>query len=94
MIFLLGNPLGIDVNGLSRKIYVANSGDNTISVIDESNDTKIGNDIPVGKDPLGIFVDSLSGKIYVTNSGDNTISVIDGGKIILRFLLGKIFRNR
>ena len=71
-------PTGIGINFLTDRIYVANSGDNTVSVIDGNNNTKIGNDIPVGKNPLDIVVDSYSRKIYVTNIGDNTVSVIDG----------------
>ena len=42
-------PTGIGINFLTNRIYVANSGDNTVSVIDDKNNTKIGNDIPVGK---------------------------------------------
>ena len=39
-------------------MYVANYLDNTVSVIDGENNTKIGNDIKVGKGPTGISVNS------------------------------------
>ena len=42
------NPSAIGVNGHTNTIYVVNFGNNTVSVIDGKNNTKIGNDIPVG----------------------------------------------
>jgi len=68
---------GIGVGEIQHKVYVANSRDNTVSVINSTNDKKIGNDIQLGSSPNGIGVDSSGGKVYVANSGDNTISVID-----------------
>jgi YVTN family beta-propeller protein len=59
-------------------VYVANSGDNTVSVIDEQSNTKIGKDIPVGHDPIGIAVLMSYGRVYVANFRDNTVSVING----------------
>ena len=43
-------PKSIGFNSYENTIYVANSGDNTVSVIDVTNNTKI-KDIPVGKGP-------------------------------------------
>ena len=58
------------------KVYVANFRDNTVSVIDSLNNTKIGNDIKVGRGPdaIGFYTDTA----YVANSIDNTAYVIDG----------------
>jgi YVTN family beta-propeller protein len=53
--------------------YVANSFDDSISVISVQNNTKI-KDIPVGKGPNSIA--DTSGKVYVANTGSNTVSVI------------------
>ena len=56
-------------------VYVANSGDDTVSVINGTDYKPIGDPIPVGASPSGI-VESLDGKIYVTNERTNTISVL------------------
>ena len=42
----------IDVNVGANTVYVANTDSNTVSVI--KNNTKIGEDIPVGKNPIAI----------------------------------------
>jgi YVTN family beta-propeller protein len=62
--------------GRSNTIYVANSGSDSISVIDGTTMTKI-KDIPVGKHPNYISFSIFSNTIYVANSGSNTISVIN-----------------
>ncbi len=56
-------------------IYVANSGSNTVSVIDVATDTIIAT-IPVGIQPMGVAATLDGKKVYVTNLG-NTVSVID-----------------
>ncbi|MDA1676801.1 YncE family protein, partial [Bacillus cereus group sp. TH152-1LC] len=61
-----------------NKIYVANSGANTVSVIDGATNTVVGGAISVGSGPSGIGVNTSTNKIYVANSGANTVSVIDG----------------
>jgi YVTN family beta-propeller protein len=58
------------------KIYVLNSGDGTVSVIDGIKNTKIAT-IPVGAGPRAIDVDPDTNTIYVVNSGDGSVSVID-----------------
>jgi YVTN family beta-propeller protein len=75
----VGNfPLAIAIlEGLGTiYVYVANSGSNTVSVIDARNNTKIG-DVPVGEKPADIRVSNSTGRLYVANSGSNTVSVID-----------------
>ena len=58
-------------------IYVANSGSDTVSVIDITNNTVI-KTIPVGNTPSSIFRNSFySNLAYVANSGSDTVSVID-----------------
>jgi YVTN family beta-propeller protein len=72
-----------------NKIYVANFGSNTISVIDANNNTNIGT-LKVGPSPDNMPVFSTyipppklktmainNDKIYIDNFGSNTISVID-----------------
>ena len=55
------------------KVYVANRGNNTVSVIDATN-TVIAT-IPVGLAPFGVAVTPDGSKVYVTNL-NNTVSVI------------------
>ena len=65
--------------GVGPYAYIANSGDNTVSVIDTAtnNVTAI---IPVGNSPRGVAVTPDGKKVYVTNFFDDTISVIDAAK--------------
>lgn len=70
-------PLALAVNPKTDMIFVANSGDNTVSVIDPSNNTKVAR-IPVGNSPSAIGFDPKTDKIFVANSGSNTVSEIDG----------------
>jgi YVTN family beta-propeller protein len=69
--------------------YVANTGSNTVSVIDGKTDRVVAT-IPVGADPHGIIVSNTLGKVYVTNSGSNTVSVIDGkmNEVVASILVG------
>ena len=57
-------------------LYVANTGDNTVSVIDTATNTVVGLPIPVGNAPETLAVTPNGTKVYVTNVGDNTVSVI------------------
>jgi YVTN family beta-propeller protein len=70
-------PSDIYVDSKFNKVYVANSGDNTVSVINGT-DNNIIKRIPVGKNPISIAFNPNDNKIYVANSGDNTVSVIHG----------------
>jgi YVTN family beta-propeller protein len=76
-------PRGIaaSYNEERSKIYVANSGSDSISIIDPTTQ-KVENEIPVrfGKEPVGITVAKLSPSselIFVTNFISNSVSVID-----------------
>jgi YVTN family beta-propeller protein len=64
------------VNNQTNKIYVANAGSNTISVIDGTN-LKIISDVQVGLHPTDVSVNPKTDKIYVANAGSNTVYVID-----------------
>ncbi len=89
------NPLDVDVNSITNRIYVANAGSNTVSVIDYSinnttfNHTTLGN-ITVGLLPSQISVNPVTNRIYVANAGSNTVSVINGSnnKIIQNISVG------
>ena len=70
-------PYGIDVNPLNNRVYVANRGSNTISVIDGSTNLKMA-DVHVGNSPIDVAVNPSSSLVYVTNIESGTVSVIDG----------------
>jgi DNA-binding beta-propeller fold protein YncE len=67
-------------------IYVVNTNDNTVSVINGATCnalTSAGCDqtastVNVGNDPYALAVDQLTDTVYVANQADNTVSVIDG----------------
>ncbi|MFH1612250.1 MAG: FlgD immunoglobulin-like domain containing protein [bacterium] len=75
-------PGGNKVNGLEptalcvleNKVYVANSGSSSISIIDTANNNAVTN-INVGNNPRAFCV--LGDKIYVANSHSNSVSIID-----------------
>jgi YVTN family beta-propeller protein len=61
--------------GDGRKVYVANTISNTVSVIDTTTNAVIAT-IPVGISPQGVTVTPDGSKVYVTNS-TGTVSVIN-----------------
>jgi len=76
-------PRGIatSIKGEHLKVYVANSGSNSISVIDPTTN-KIENEIPIrfGRQPEAIAVAEISSDtelIFVANYGSNTVSMVD-----------------
>jgi len=70
-------PIGIGVNSVTNKLYVANQFSNSISVIDSSTDI-IESTIQVDNFPYDLEVNPFNNRIYVTNRESNTVSVIDG----------------
>jgi YVTN family beta-propeller protein len=74
------SPWGAAVNGSTDRLYVANSGDGSVSVVDVATATEI-DVITVGSEPRGITVNATTNRIYVANYADNTISVIEGATL-------------
>ena len=70
-------PIGIDIDPITNRLYVANQFSNTISVIDIET-SKVEKNIDVGKSPYDVDVNPFSNRIYASNRDSNTISVIDG----------------
>ena len=68
--------MGIAVSPDGGTVYVANSGDSTISVIDNATRTVI-DTVTVGSSPFDVAVSPDGAAVYVTNSGDHTVSVIE-----------------
>ena len=74
---IVGNtPTDIQINNYTNKIYVANQGSNSVSVIDSNSGTT--KTIRVGLQPKSIAIDNDTNEIYVANALSNTVSVIDG----------------
>ena len=69
------SPSSVIVYDRSSKVYVANSGSDTVSVIDGANNVKL-KDITVGQNP-GYMSFYPPNKIYVVNSASGTVSLID-----------------
>jgi YVTN family beta-propeller protein len=68
---------------VSKTLYVANSGDNTVSVIDYSTSETGGfrfaeSNLTVGTSPGCITVNPNTNMVYVCNRDDNTVSIING----------------
>jgi YVTN family beta-propeller protein len=77
----VGNsPSGVAVASDGVYIYVTNSGDGTVSVIDAKS-TEVVKVLPVGSNPVGVAVTPDATKAYVANNGDDTVSVIDASSL-------------
>jgi YVTN family beta-propeller protein len=79
------SPDGLAFDGATHSLYVANQGDNTVSVINTdrcnaSTTSHCGRPVAtvhVGKGPVGVVVDQSTHSAYVTDNGGDTVSVID-----------------
>ncbi|MCO1603832.1 YncE family protein [Desulfosporosinus nitroreducens] len=60
-----------------NRVYILNSSNNSISVIDGISNAFMGNVI-IGSGPFGVGVNPVTNRIYVANFGSNNVSVIDG----------------
>jgi YVTN family beta-propeller protein len=72
-------PCALAINPVTRRLYVVNYGDETLSVLDLQTMTTIAT-LPVGGHPQGLAVDSKSNRIYVANVQGNSVTVIDGAR--------------
>jgi YVTN family beta-propeller protein len=72
-------PCAIAVNSQANLLYVANYGDNSVSVIDATSGRKAAT-VPVGRHPKAIAFDVNRNLIYVANTSDGTVTVIDATK--------------
>ena len=76
---------GIAYDPVNKRMYVTNSGDDTVSVIDTTTNKVIDTNpntpqidpIMVGGGPAGIAYDPTNERMYVENRNDKSISVID-----------------
>src|SRR6266478_2850424 len=70
-------PIALAVNAATNRIYVANSGGGSISVIDGKNDSAVAT-LSVGPRPYVVAVNPTTNRIYVSNTFSDLITVIDG----------------
>lgn len=90
-------PAEVTFSADGSKAYVANGGDNNVSVINPSTKAVIAT-IPVGDNPVAAWV-GYDGKMYVDNEEGKTVSVIDVASntvaqtIQLGFMPGSVAHN-
>jgi len=70
-------PCAIAANERTRWLYVANCGDDSVTVIDKTK-RAAAKTIQVGSHPQAIAVDAKNNLIYVANTHGNSVTVIDG----------------
>src|SRR6185312_1500751 len=71
------NPWAVSINPTRNIIYVTNSGNDTVSVIDGKTNAVIKN-ITVGENPTGVAVNQKTNTVYVSKFSSPTVSVING----------------
>jgi YVTN family beta-propeller protein len=69
-------PVSIAADSSNGRVYVANAGDGTVSVVDGKTDAVLAT-VPIGANPYSIAADSGEGKIYVTRTYSDHLTVID-----------------
>jgi YVTN family beta-propeller protein len=70
------SPRGIAVDEANGKVYVADSGNNTIAVI-TTQDWKLADTIPVSGIPDALLLDTTGKMLYWSDAQNNTISLLD-----------------
>ena len=64
------------VNAAGTRVYVANNGSTTVSVIDATTNAVIAT-LVVGLNPTGIALNPTGTRVYVANFNSGTVSVVD-----------------
>jgi YVTN family beta-propeller protein len=70
------NPIALAIDRKTNKIYVANTGSGSISVIDGASDNVVAT-IPGEAHPYAIAANDVTGTVYVTNTYSDAVTVID-----------------
>jgi phosphatidylinositol-3-phosphatase len=84
------SPSAVAVNETSNRIFVANSGSGTISVLNATTGAVL-HSVAVGKSPTTVAVDVTYGHVFVTNTGSGTISVLNAktGTVLRTIAVGR-----
>ncbi len=69
-------PSAVAVNPVTNKIYVANIGNATVTVIDGATNAAV--TVPAGTLPASIAVNTATNTVYVANQYSDSVTVIDG----------------
>jgi YVTN family beta-propeller protein len=69
-------PCSIAVNENNKRLYVANYGENSVTVLDSKTQHVVAT-IPVGNHPKSIAIDPTRNLVFVANTHDGTVTVID-----------------
>ena len=72
-------PCALAINPVTRRLYVVNYGDDSLSVIDLESHS-VAATLPVDRQPEGVALDSKTNRIYVANLHGDSVTVIDGAK--------------
>jgi len=67
--------MGIAYDNKTKRMYVTNGGDDTVSVLDTKTHTKV--DVPVKNGPAGIAYDPVNKRMFVTDLGNGTVYPIN-----------------
>jgi YVTN family beta-propeller protein len=70
-------PAAIALDEAAGKLYVANFGSGTVSVIDAASQAVVA-EIDVGANPNALTIHPARRRVYVLNQGSDTVSVING----------------
>jgi len=70
------NPTGVAANSQKNEVYVANTGSNSLSVIDAEQNKVVGI-IGVERNPFFVDVSQDGTRAYVANADSNSVSIID-----------------
>ena len=71
-------PQGMAINPLTRKLYVTNMNESSVSVIDLSTNTVVKTEFVFSGQPQRVAVDPLKNLIYVAGYGNFLVDQIDG----------------
>jgi YVTN family beta-propeller protein len=78
-------PWGVTYDPANNYVYVANSLDDSLSVVDAATHTVVGTLTDAFNQPFHLAVNINNGKVYVANAGNNSVSVVEGttvGKVV------------
>lgn len=83
----LSNPVFAVFDPRFNRLYVANRGGNSVSILDGSQPTTLpsltSSPVPVGSAPVALTVLADGSRAYVANSASGTVSVINGSSLTL-----------
>jgi YVTN family beta-propeller protein len=75
---LLRGPLPILAQETAFRVYVANTGSDTVSILEGGPQPTVAATLPGFSRPWGVAASPDGSRVYVTNSGSDSVTVIDG----------------